>query len=101
MQRVVVMGSGGSGKTTVANALSDKTGLPVVHLDPLYWRAGWTPVPKDEALRDLEAIVASDRWILDGNFLSEDGIDPRFERADTVIFLDLPRALCIWRILVA
>ncbi len=98
MQRVVILGSVGAGKTVLANAISRRTGLPVVHLDVLFWRSGWTPAPREDAFRDLAAAVASERWILDGNFLS-DAPDARFERADTVIFLDLSRATCLWRVL--
>jgi adenylate kinase family enzyme len=72
--------------------------LPVVHLDLLFWRAGWTPAPKEEARAGLAAAVEQERWILDGNFLAG-GDEGRFERADTVVFLDLPRRICIWRVL--
>ncbi len=94
----MILGPGGAGKTELATAISGRTGLPVVHLDVLFWRPGWTPAPRDEALRDLAAAVAGERWILDGNFLDLDGDDARFERADTVIFLDLPRRTCLWRV---
>ena len=101
MRRVVVLGSVGAGKTELATTISRRTGIPVVHLDPLFWRHDWTPAPRHEALRDLAAAVAGERWILDGNFLSarNGDEDPRFARADTVIFLDLSRATCLWRVL--
>jgi adenylate kinase family enzyme len=99
MERVVVLGSGGAGKTELAASISRRTGLPVVHLDVLFWRPGWTPAPRDEALRDLDAAIAGERWILDGNFLGQDGDDARFARADMVIFLDVPRVTCTWRVL--
>lgn len=97
MQRVVVLGPGGAGKTEVANAISQRTGLPVVHLDRIFWRENWAPAPRGEARRELDAAIAGDRWILDGNFL--DAGDSRFERADTVVFLDLPRRTCFRRVL--
>jgi adenylate kinase family enzyme len=96
VQRVAVLGPVGAGKTVVARSISRRTGLPVVHLDPLFWRPGWTPAPEEEARRDLATAIGRDRWILDGNFLADD--DPRFARADTVIFLDLSRARCLWRV---
>ena len=100
MERVVVLGPGGAGKSELATAISRRTGLPVVHLDVLFWRQGWTPAPREQALRDFLAAVAGERWILDGNFLDDFGPDdPRFDRADTVIFLDLPRRTCLWRVL--
>ena len=100
MERVAILGPGGAGKSALATELGGRTGLPVVHLDRLFWRPGWTPAPQHEALDALGAAVTQERWILDGNFLDEFGShDPRFRRADTVIFLDLPRRTCLWRVL--
>ena len=101
MDRVVILGSVGAGKSVLATSLSRKTGLPVVHLDRLFWRPGWTPSPPEQARRELAEVVAADRWILDGNFLADriGDADVRFERADTVIFLDLARRTCLWRVL--
>jgi adenylate kinase family enzyme len=59
MQRVVILGPGGAGKTTVAEAIAGRTGLPVVYLDTLFWREGWTPAPADKARRALAAAVSS------------------------------------------
>src|SRR5436309_14064979 len=68
----------------------------------LFWRDGWTPASREDFLRGLAAAMAEERWILDGNFLSAEPAAPRFDRADTVIFLDLPRATClrraVWRL---
>jgi adenylate kinase family enzyme len=97
VQRVAILGSGGAGKSTVATALGQRTGLPVVHLDPLYWAPGWVARPPEEFQAALLAAVAGDSWILDGNVLWGDADDPRFARADTVVFLDLPRRTCLWR----
>jgi adenylate kinase family enzyme len=98
VQRVAILGSGGAGKSVLAAAVGERTGLPVVHLDVVYWQPGWTKPPRDQFGAKLDAVVAEDRWILDGNFLRDDRADPRFARVDTVIFLDLPRRLCLWRI---
>lgn len=71
-----------------------------MHLDVLFWRQGWTPAPREEAGRALAAAIAADRWILDGNFLGDVGDgDARFDRADTVILLNVPRTTCLWRVL--
>jgi adenylate kinase family enzyme len=102
VRRVVVLGSGGSGKSTLARAISERTGLPVVHLDRLFWREGWMPAPREEALAALVAAVADDSWVLDGNFLDGPGGNEqsRFQRADTVVFLDRSRWTCLRHVLV-
>jgi adenylate kinase family enzyme len=97
LQRVVVVGPGGAGKTVFAERLSERTGLPVVYLDRIFYADGWKERPRDEAVPLLERALAGDRWIADGSFL-EAG-DSRFGRADAVVFLDPPRWLCVWRIL--
>jgi adenylate kinase family enzyme len=97
VERVVVLGCGGAGKSTVANALAARTGLPVVYLDRIFWRPGWKHVPREEARAVLDDAIAEERWILDGNWLSVG--DARFERADTAIFLDIPRMTCLARVI--
>jgi adenylate kinase family enzyme len=82
--------------------LAELAGLPVVHLDCIFWRANWEAAPRDEARRQLAAAAERELWILDGSFLAEaraGQAEPRFDRADTVIFLDPPRRVCIWRVL--
>lgn len=101
MRRVVVLGPGGAGKSTLAREIGRRTGLPVVHLDLIFWREGWTRAPAEEVARDFRSATAGARWIVDGNFLGDEriGEDERFDRADTVVFLDLPRRTCVWRVL--
>lgn len=96
MRRVLVIGSGGAGKSTVATRLAERTGLPVIHLDALYWRDGWTEPSKEEWAHVVEQLVAGDRWIMDGNYGGT--LEVRLAAADTVIFLDLPRTVCIRRV---
>lgn len=95
MRRVLVIGSGGAGKSTFAREVGARTGLPVVHLDALFWRAGWTQTSKDEWLRTIDALLEGDAWVLDGNYGGT--LERRIAAADTVVFLDLPRAVCLWR----
>jgi adenylate kinase family enzyme len=102
IERVVILGPAGAGKTWLAERMSERTGLPVTHLDRIFWRADWEPAPHDEARGQLAAAAQGERWILDGNFLAEaraGQAEPRFARADTVIFLDLPRRVCVRRVL--
>jgi adenylate kinase family enzyme len=97
VERVAVIGSGGAGKTTFARALGARTGLDVVHLDTFFWKPGWVPTPPDD-WRALQAnLVDRDRWIIDGNFTST--LDIRLRVADTVVFLDFPRRVCLRRAL--
>ncbi len=97
MRRVLVVGSGGAGKTTFATRLGEGTGLPVVHLDAAFWRPGWVETPPDEWRRTVEELLARDRWIMDGNFGAT--LDLRLAACDTAIFLDRSRWLCLWRVL--
>jgi adenylate kinase family enzyme len=97
VNRVVVLGAGGAGKTQLSNGLAARTGLPVVHLDTLFWKPGWQPGPREDFRAAVDEAVQGERWIIDGNFLSAG--DARFARADTAIFLDLPRRTCIARVL--
>lgn len=96
MKKVLVIGSGGSGKTMFSKQLAARTGLPLIHLDQLFWRPGWDPTPDAEWDRRIADLAARDAWIMDGNYGRT--MVPRMTAADTIIFLDLPRLLCTWRI---
>ncbi|HEY8238545.1 MAG TPA: hypothetical protein VIF63_03840 [Candidatus Limnocylindrales bacterium] len=91
-----MIGSGGAGKSTFARDLGARTGLPVIHLDGLFWGPNWQPMPKPEWIELERRLIADERWIMDGNYGSTQ--DLRFPRADTVVFLDLPRLVCIWSV---
>ena len=97
MRRVLVIGSGGSGKTTVAKQIAAKTGLPLIHLDQLFWHPGWVPTPDPEWDRVTDELIARDAWVMDGNYGRT--LPKRMAAADTVVFLDMPRVVCTWRIL--
>lgn len=97
MQRVLVIGSPGAGKSTLSRELARRTGLPVIHLDAEYWRAGWIGPDTNEWIARTREIVAGERWIVDGNYGSTLG--RRLSRADTVIWLDYSTPLCLWRVI--
>ena len=96
MKRVLLIGPCGSGKSTLARDLAPRLGLPLVHMDQLGWNAGWIETPKDELRERLNAVVAQDAWMIEGNYGST--LAPRIARADTVIYLDFPIRLCLWRL---
>lgn len=97
MKRVLIVGCSGAGKSTLARKLGELTGLPVIHLDQHYWRPGWVE-PMQEAWRaQVAELAARPEWIMDGNFGGT--YEVRFAAADTVIALDFPTWLCLWRVL--
>jgi len=97
VHRVVIVGSGGAGKSTLAARLADVTGLPVIHLDREFWRPGWVRTPNAEWDARVEELLAGDAWILDGNYSRT--MERRFAAADTIVLLDLPTHVCLWRAL--
>ena len=90
---MTIIGPAAAGKSTLARSLGDVTGIETFHLDELYWGPGCTPTPADEWDALLSEIVARQEWIIDGNFTAS--LPARLERADTVVFVDLPRAVCL------
>lgn len=92
-RRIVVAGTSGSGKTTVARRLAALGGVPYVELDALYWDPGWTPATDDVFRARVDAALAGDAWIVDGGYA---GVrDLTWGRAEHMIWLDysMPRAL--------
>lgn len=96
MQRLLVIGSPGAGKSTLAHELARRLGLPLYHLDKLFWLPGWIERDRDEGRAELAGVLAQDRWIIDGNYGST--LPMRLERADTVVWLDYPTHLCLARV---
>ena len=98
MKRIIVVGSQGSGKTSLSLALGRKLGLPVIHLDVLYWRPGWKPSDIADFRGRVAQAITGDGWIIDGSF-SGLCLDLTVARADQFISLERPRWLCVWRVL--
>lgn len=94
MQRVLVVGSPGSGKSMFAKKLSSIMDVPMVSLDALFWRSGWTPSEGADFDRRVTEATNAPHWVMEGNYLSHAGMLRR-ERADTVVWLDLPRMTCM------
>jgi adenylate kinase family enzyme len=99
MERILVMGSSGSGKSTFVRRLSALTGLPMVSLDALFWKPGWVESDATEFGQRVAEAVRQPRWIMDGNFMSHAG-ELRRSVADAVIWFDLPTRTCLTGIIV-
>ncbi|MBE9043018.1 DNA topology modulation protein [Pleurocapsales cyanobacterium LEGE 10410] len=96
MQRVAVIGTCGAGKSTLARSLGQNLDLPVIHLDAYYWQPGWQETDPDTWQEIHRELIKGDRWIIDGNYGNT--MDIRLAAADTIIWLDFNRYLCLWRV---
>ena len=96
MKRIVIVGCSGSGKSTLARVLGERLSLPVAHLDNLFWLPGWIEGDRSDFDEKLCEAVQQDGWVIEGNYRCT--LPLRMERADTMIFLDFPRWLCVWRV---
>ncbi len=97
MQRVLVVGSSGAGKSTFAHRFAERTCLPLISLDAEFWQPGWVETPRPLWREKVAVLAAEPRWIMDGNYSGS--FDIRMPRADTVIWLDYGRSLCLRRVL--
>lgn len=99
MERVVILGRGGAGKSTLAVVLGTETGLPVIELDKHFWSPDLQPTPPDRWAEVQGELAHADRWIMDGDLGPYDVLDVRLRRADTVLMLDYSFPRCAWRAL--
>ena len=97
MQRILVIGSPGAGKSTLAAELARRTGLPLIHLDQHAWLSGWVQLDRDLWKAKVGELIADDHWVIDGNYTGS--LNLRLTRADTVINLELPAWMCVARLL--
>jgi adenylate kinase family enzyme len=98
-KRILILGPSGAGKLTLARRIGNRLGLPVVHLDALYWNPGWSPSKTGLFRERMAEVAARDAWVIDGNYSSH--LDLRLPRAEAVIWLRLPRYVyfprAVWR----
>ena len=97
MERILIIGCGGAGKSTLARQLGEKLNLPVVHLDKLYWKPSWVESSKEEIDEKIQQELEKPQWIMDGNFNRT--IPHRIQYCDTVIYLDFSRTACLLGVL--
>jgi adenylate kinase family enzyme len=95
--KIAIVGPSGSGKSTLARQLGEGLALPVIHLDAHFWSAGWVEAAEAQWRETVGSLVMGEQWIIDGNYSST--MDLRLPRAETIIFLDFPRWLCLLRVL--
>lgn len=93
-KRIMIIGCSGSGKSTLAKNLGKKMSIPVIHLDKLFWRAGWKSISDEEFDILIYNELIKDCWIIDGNFNRT--INERLGKCDTVIYLDFSRVRCLF-----
>jgi adenylate kinase family enzyme len=96
MQRVMIIGQPGAGKSTLARQVADRLGLPVVHIDHIHWQAGWVERSFAEKTRMCLEAEAGAAWVFEGGHSAT--WDNRMARADMVIWLDRTVALRLWRV---
>jgi len=96
-RRLLVIGPGGAGKSTLAAQVAQRTGLPLVHLDAHFWRSGWRATPDDEWTQRVYALLVGEAWVMDGHFGGT--LERRLAACDAVVYLDLSPWRCLWRVL--
>jgi adenylate kinase family enzyme len=96
-KRVMIIGSCGAGKSTLSIQLNEIIDIPIIHLDKEYWKPGWVESGKEEWYEKQNKLVEKENWIIDGNYGGS--LDIRFSKADTVIFLDYGKYICLYRII--
>lgn len=95
MRRIAIVGCSGSGKSTLARELGERLGLPVIHMDTLFWKPGWTESEPEAFESAVTDAASAENWIMEGGYIRAS--TARFTRADTVIWIEAPTWLCLWR----
>lgn len=93
MKKIIVIGCPGSGKSTFSRKLNEIINIPLYHLDMMYWNKDKTIVEKTVFYENLDKVLQSDKWIIDGNYQSS--MEKRMKQCDTIIFLDYSVDVCL------
>lgn len=97
MQRIMVIGCCGAGKSTFSRRLHAVTGLELIHLDQHHWQPNWVEIDRREWSKTVQKLAEKRQWIIDGNFSGT--MATRIEKADTIVYFDFPTWLCLWRVI--
>src|SRR5436305_13716253 len=97
MEKIVIMGSSGAGKTTLARKLGPMLKINVIHLDRLFWECGWKAKTRETRIDILQKRIMEKQWIIEGTYLHISEL--HLKAADTIIFLDIPPLSCLCRLI--
>lgn len=97
MRKILIIGSPGAGKSTLAYQLRELLSIKLVHLDCFFWQPGWVKIPREELNAQIELMTREEEWVMDGTYI--DSLEMRLKSADTVIFLNYPLWLCLYGII--
>ncbi len=95
-KKIVIVGISATGKSTFARKLVERTGLPLTHMDTIWWKPGWIEVGDEDATKQLDATTLTSEWIIEG-YIPHGARDFVFERADAILYLDYSGSIAAWR----
>jgi len=96
MDKIAIVGSPGAGKSALAQQLGESLNIETIYLDRYFWQSDWREKPRDARIEILRGLVRKEQWIIEGTYLGSS--EPRLNSADTIIFLDIPPLVCLWRL---
>ena len=96
-KKIAILGISGSGKSVFSRQLGEKLGLPVIHMDQLFWEGNWEAVPESDYLAKHEEVIKGDQWIIEGYIDAK--MSNRAQAADLILYLDYSGLRCAWQVI--